>query len=57
MLKRLFVPEREELTVYCIELRNVELCKSYSSQTALGLQNLIESWAGHVATLIETTGE
>jgi hypothetical protein len=42
VLKRIFVPVREELAGDCIELHNVELRNFYSSQASIGLQNLIE---------------
>jgi hypothetical protein len=42
VLKRVFVPAREELAGDCIELHNVELRNFYSLQAAVGLQNVAE---------------
>jgi hypothetical protein len=42
LLKRLFVPVKEELPGDCIELHDVELRNFYSSREAVWVQNLIE---------------
>ena len=57
MLRRIFVPRRDEITGECRTLHNEELNDLYSSPNIVRvIKSRIMRWAGHVARMGEERG-